>query len=161
MALRLQSSASIHSESSFDKKVWRDSTYTDLWANLILAIRSMTWGGKQGFQQPINSPFLVGNVPRGKYVSILQVTGANGNSAVFWPTSFYWLISTQSVVWPSSSWRTAAVSSLMTNPNLACRSWITYSAIALTLDLLGLQTSQSGLRPKLFGSISFRSLKLN
>ncbi|PLW30513.1 hypothetical protein PCASD_15549 [Puccinia coronata f. sp. avenae] len=34
---------------------------------VALAIQSMTWGGKQGFQQPINSPFLVGNVPRGKY----------------------------------------------------------------------------------------------
>ncbi|KNE95927.1 hypothetical protein PSTG_10727 [Puccinia striiformis f. sp. tritici PST-78] len=32
-----------------------------------LAIQSMNWGGEQGFQQPINSEFVVAGTPSGKY----------------------------------------------------------------------------------------------
>ncbi|POW00850.1 hypothetical protein PSTT_12852, partial [Puccinia striiformis] len=46
-----------------------------------LAIQSMTWGGKQGFQTPINANFMVSGKPNGKHhtergLTFVEVTGA-------------------------------------------------------------------------------------
>ncbi|POW09485.1 hypothetical protein PSHT_09119 [Puccinia striiformis] len=69
-----------------------------------LAIQSMNWGGEQGFQQPINSEFVVAGTPSGKYVSNLTILGSmkRSNSWRLHHSNlfFFALISIRSVVLP-------------------------------------------------------------